>query len=144
MIFPPSNVVMASCMFVCLCGTILSGSMTVLTHHDINDNEYLSLFVGATSSTRWFTEWMLVSDFKALPPQYGYTDPKLNYFEIVGFAFTDLKNASVQGEEGWYYNALPMVCIGFAMRVVTLALLHVKERRKMNKIGVDEMIRKFR
>ena len=141
MVVPRDNVVMASCMFVCLCGTILSGSMTVLTHHDINDSIFLSLFVGLTSSTKWFVEWMLVSDFKALPPQYGYTAPKLNYFELIGYAYNDMDTASTQGLDGWYFNFLPMVAVGFTMRVITLACLHVMDRRKMNKAGVDEMFK---
>ena len=130
---PRDNLVMSSALFVSVCGTLLSGSLTFLKFEDIYENKILALLVGMFSSTRWFSEWIIVSEFKALPAQYGYTDETLSYFERGGYALDDLDEATTMGARGWYYNVWPLLLVGIALRFVAYALIMLTERSKMNK-----------
>lgn len=133
LIVPKENLVMTSALFVSVCGTLLSGSLTFLKFEDIYSNDALGILVGTMSSTRWFTEWLIVSEFKALPAQYGYTDDTLNYFERGGYALDDIDNARIMGDKGWYYNCWPLIGMGVALRVVAYGFILLFDRQKCNK-----------
>ncbi|GMH92516.1 hypothetical protein TrVE_jg6745 [Triparma verrucosa] len=133
MVVPRENLVMTSALFVSVCGTLLSGSLTFLKFEDIYANDGLGVLVGTMSSTRWFTEWIIVSEFKALPAQYGYTDDTLNYFEKGGYGLDDIDNARAMGNKGWYYNCWPLIGMGVALRVVAYGLIMLLDRQKCNK-----------
>ena len=115
-------------------------SLTFLKYKDVYGNDFLSVLVGMLSSTRWFTEWMIVSEFRALPSQYGYTDVSLDYFFYAGYALDDISIAREQDNNGWYFNALPMLIIGLGSRMISFSIIHIKNRRKMNRTPILQML----
>jgi len=141
LVIPRDNLVMFSALFVSVCGTLLSGSLTFLRYTDIYSSGFLSVFVGMLSSTRWFTEWMIVSEFRALPQQYGFTSEKLDYFRIAGYGMGDLDRARLQDGGGWYYNVVPMVAVGVGLRLVCYSLILTRSRKKMNRSSLGEVAR---
>jgi ABC-type multidrug transport system ATPase subunit len=138
LVVPRANLVMFSALFVSICGTMLSGSLTFLRYTDIYASGFMSVFVGMLSSTRWFTEWMIVSEFRSLPAQYGFTSDKLDYFRLAGYGLGDIDNARTQGDGGWYYNVVPMLCVGLGLRIVCYSLIITQGRKKMNKRSLWE------
>ncbi len=138
LVIPRDNLVMTSALFVSICGTLLSGSLSFLKFEDIYNSDFFAVFVGIFSSTRWFSEWMAVSEFRALSAQFGYTDTKLDYFRRAGYALDDLEIARSQSREGWTYNWAPMFFVGMATRVTCFMLIQALNRQRMNKKSMKE------
>ena len=74
---------------------------------------------------------MLVSEFRALPPQSGYTlteefetiIPIPNLFDIIHLAQDDMPEASRQSRAGWYQQLLTPFLAGVAIRFGGLLLV---------------------
>eukprot|EP00425_Heterocapsa_triquetra_P023529 CAMPEP_0195117564 /NCGR_PEP_ID=MMETSP0448-20130528/114652_1 /TAXON_ID=66468 /ORGANISM="Heterocapsa triquestra, Strain CCMP 448" /LENGTH=53 /DNA_ID=CAMNT_0040154787 /DNA_START=1 /DNA_END=159 /DNA_ORIENTATION=- len=52
--------------------------MTFFNFESLYSSVYMEIFVGVVSGGRWFAEWYLVSQYRALPAQYGYTSTTAN------------------------------------------------------------------
>ena len=99
---------------------------------EIYENKFMALITGMFSSARYFTETMIVSENRVLPPQSGWTVQEedapiklvdngfsleaLNGFNIAKYAQHDLDRASRQSTNGWYHQIIPPIFVGLTIR----------------------------
>ena len=108
------------------------------TFTDIYSNKLIAFISGMFSTSRFFLETMIVSEYRALPPQTGWTltgddmpsydssdivsklhvkkVSDLNTFNILQLAHQDIHEASHQSSSGWYYQILPSFFVGLTIR----------------------------
>ena len=54
----------------------------------------------------------------------------------------DIDNATVRSAEGWNYNAVPMLLIGFLCRIVAFVCIHARDREKRNAASLAELLKR--
>ena len=139
LLLPRGNLYVFAGLWSAVWGSLASGCLSFLAYKDIYNSQGLQIFIGLVSSVRWHAEWYLVSEYRALPPQYGYTGEALG-FETVGLAMNDLAAATQPSPYGWQYNWTPMFLIGLGLRVLSLGLILALDRQRMNRKSVLQIV----
>lgn len=92
---------------------------------------------GVLSPTRFFTESMVVSEYRCLPEQTGFTydvEIATNFsvsdstFSTLNYGLRDVDTMTERSCSGWFWGAPPFFLVGLTLRVLSCVLLHVQHR----------------
>jgi len=72
-VVPPSIIVVTLCIFNFIFGALFCGYMPPGTYDNIYHSKITMFFAGMLSTTRYFVESLLVSEFRVMPSHYGWT-----------------------------------------------------------------------
>jgi len=139
-VVPAKNLVLVTALFHALMGLILGGGLAPFTLIRIYESSFFNFVSGFFAPARYFMESLLVSDFKCLPDQTGFTQTQ----EATNFpqeyqSFLDRgpgtldKNIGVQTCRGWFWAWPTMFAVGLTIRLYAHVFLHLVERSKKNK-----------
>merc|ERR1712127_348502 len=139
-VVPPKNIVVVLGGFLTFTNIFLTGALPPWYHMDIYENDLRMLVTGFLGPGRYFVETFVISDFKCLPIQAGFTvdesttsiPTKFLSFEEIQVGHRD-ENVSEFSCQGWYGGYLPAFFVGLSYRLLALGLLHVVSRRKQSK-----------
>jgi len=142
-IIPTKNLVTVSGFFMAFCSLLFGGGIPPLKFEDMYTNTGKAILSGLFAPTRYFIETYVVSDFKCLPVQMGYThtDGNENHkyipIEYQSFSVTHLgqsnKSIAHPSCRGWYWGYLPAFLVGLTIRILAGLLMHCVNRSKQNK-----------
>lgn len=109
---------------------------------------------GVISATRFFQESMVVSEYRCLPEQSGFTfneeatnllgnydtSSSVNVFSNFNLARRDLDVVIEQSCSGWYWGMLPSFFVGLTLRAIACVFLHILNRgQQAKKKYLDEL-----
>ena len=98
-----------------------------------------SSFTMVPLNRRFFIETFIVSDFKCLPEQTGFTlggeNVYFRSFEELSLGLHD-KNITEQSCSGWYYNFAVSFVTGLTVRVAAGILLHIVNRSELSQLPI--------
>lgn len=134
---PPANLSVTIGFFVAFCCLIFGGGLQPYDYEFIYTAPYYEVIAGIISPLRFFSESLIVSEYRCLPEQSGFTfDPNIatnitnaeSSFMTLGFALRDSDTVIQRSCNGWFWGALPFFMVGLMLRVISCALMHVQDR----------------
>lgn len=140
-IIPTKNLVTVSGFFIAFCSLLFGGGIPPLQFQDIYASPGKAILSGLFAPTRYFIETYVVSDFKCLPVQMGYTHTNGNENhlpeEYRSFNVKHLgqsnKTIAHYSCRGWTWGYLPAFFVGLTIRLLAGLLMHFVSRSKQNK-----------
>jgi len=129
-IVPPKNLTIVTGFFMAFFGLLFGGAISPVEYEDIYSKLYLEILSGFLAPTRYFIETFVVSDFKCLPVQTGFTSFNSTRFPAENKSF--FKNHLGQRDpnvgnhscNGWYWGFLPSFFLGLSIRILAMVLMH--------------------
>lgn len=134
---PPQNLSVTIGFFVSFCCLIFGGGMPPYDYEFIYSAPYYEVFAAVVSPLRFFSEALIISEYRCLPEQSGFTfDSSIatnftndeSSFMTLGLAMRDGDNATNRSCDGWYWSAFPFFMVGLMLRVISCSLLHLQHR----------------
>ena len=98
---------------------------------------YYEVFAAVVSPLRFFSEALIISEYRCLPEQSGFTfDSSIatnftndeSSFMTLGLAMQDGDNVTSRSCDGWYWSTFPFFMVGLMLRVISCSLLHLQHR----------------
>merc|ERR1712183_162785 len=143
LVIPPKSVVLVISFVMVFFGLLCSGGMSPVDYEALydQDNRFVGLFSGLLSPSRFFLETQLVQEYRALPPQHGFTLnddnsedlSEFNAFNIESLAQYSMPGVSNQSYRGWYWGVLPAFFVGLGIRFAGAIAIHVCDRSQQSK-----------
>lgn len=141
MVVSADNVVLVAGFFFIFCGLMFSGAFPPILYQSIYDRGGLQeIFAGWIAPTRFFYEAIAVGEYRCLPEQSGFTISSnatsrawnTSALAVVGYAGHD-PTASQVSCDGWYWGALPALCVGLTIRYAANLSMHAFSRAQQTK-----------
>jgi len=109
---------------------VFGGGMKPYNFKRLYEDPLLNFISGFFSPPRYFIESLVISDFKILPEQTGFTTTTLmgdlpfnNSFVYTGVGMLD-KSLTVQSSYGWFWAWPIMLAVGITIRLYAYMSLH--------------------
>jgi len=142
-VVPLKNLVVVVGFYMAFFGLLAGGGIPPIEYKEIYSNTSIEIMCGLFSPTRFFIETVVVSDFRCLLEQTGFSqgENSVNFPEEKK-SFTKihlgLRDKSVGSHRcnGWYWGYLPSFLVGLAIRVSAGLLLHMVNRSKQSKVSL--------
>jgi hypothetical protein len=147
MVFPPANVTLVGGFFFMFSGLMFAGAFPPITYSGIYENQFVEIFAGWISPTRYFYEAIAVGEYRCLPEQNGFTIDEgatnrlynTSLLAIIGYAGND-PSATVKNCGGWYWSAPIALLVGLTIRVLALGAMHGLNRAQQTKKPLRQML----
>mmetsp|Transcript_15252 Transcript_15252/g.18569 ORF Transcript_15252/g.18569 Transcript_15252/m.18569 type:complete len:1068 (+) Transcript_15252:124-3327(+) len=144
LLVPNQNVVLVVGLFMSLFGLLFSGVLSPVQYEELYNNRGTEIFSAFVSPARFFIEAMMVSEFKCLPQQSGFTSNASNAqdfpAELSSFALLNLGSNDNEITDvscgGWWWFVLPSFLVGLTIRFVAFGTLHISDRGQQAKLSV--------
>lgn len=147
---PQANIVVVVGFTVTFTSLLFSGAISPFTYEEVYSNGFNEIFTGFIAPTRFFQEGMIVSEFRCLPAQTGFTrnsDIAKNFkdeFTVtaeLSLGQNDLSRATNMDCSGWYWGVPAFFLVGLCLRATSLALTHACNRGNQAKANLKEELK---